>query len=125
VLFQRKHRGKGALGESTMADLTPAGAAHKRHFSNGERRKVVVQHEALLGFAFEGFQPLLVVGGAQCSGDQRLSLAAGEDGGAVRARQDSDFNPDVADLITCTPVGTARLGFAAPWAYSEHFLAED
>jgi hypothetical protein len=38
-----------------------------------------VQHEALLGFAFETLQPLHVVGSAQGGGHQRLGFAAGED----------------------------------------------
>ena len=69
------------------------------NFSNGKRREVIVQHEALFGFAFEGLEALHVVAGAQGGGDQGLSFAAGEDGRAVGAGQDADFDPDIADLV--------------------------
>ena len=82
-----------------------------------KRREVVVQHEALLGFAFEDFEALHVVAGAQGGGDQRLGFAAGEDGRAVGARQDADFDPDIADLVEGAAVGTALL--------VDHLLAED
>ena len=100
-----------------MADLATSGAAQERHFAHRERRKVVVQHEALLGFAFEGFQPLHVFAGAQRGGDQRLGFAAGEDRRTVGARQHADLDPDVADLVELAPVGTAVL--------LDHLLAEN
>ena len=55
------------------------------------------------------FQALLVVVGAQGGGDQRLGLAAGEEGGTVGARQHADFDPDVADLVEGAAIGTALL----------------
>ena len=64
------------------------------YFSDGERREVVVQHEALLGFAFEGFEALLVVVGAEGGGDQRLGFAAGEERRTVGAGQNADFDRD-------------------------------
>jgi len=36
----------------------------KLHFPHRKRRKIVVEHEAFLGFAFEGFEALFVVAGA-------------------------------------------------------------
>ncbi len=99
-------RGKRALGQGAVADLATAGAAQERHFAHRERREVVVQHEALLGFAFEGFQPLHVLAGAERGGDQRLGFAAGEDRRTVRARQHADLDPDVADLVELAAVRT-------------------
>ena len=98
---------ESALGQSAVADLAASGAAQECNFANRERREVVVQHEALLGFAFEGLQALHVVAGAQRGGDQRLGFAAGEDGRTVGARQHADFDPDIADLVELAAVGTA------------------
>ena len=112
-----KHGRDRALGQRAVPDLAPARSAQKCNFANRERREVVVQHEALLGFAFEDFEALHVVAGAQGGGDQRLGFAAGEDGGAVGAGQDADFDPDVADLVEGAAVGTALL--------VDHLLAED
>ncbi len=100
-----------------VADLATACAAQERHFAHRERREVVVQHEALLGFALEGLQPLHVFAGAQGRGDQRLGFAAGEDRRSVRARQHADLNPDVADLVELAAIRTPLL--------FDHLLAED
>ena len=87
-----------------MTDLATACAAQERHFAHRERREVVVQHEALLGFAFEGLKSLHVFAGAERRGDESLCFAAGEDRGTVRARQDADFDPDIADLVELAAV---------------------
>ena len=76
-----------------------------------------MQHEALLGFAFERFQPLHVFAGAQRGGNQRLGFAAGEDRRTVRARQHADFDPDIADLVELAAIRTPLL--------FDHLLAED
>ena len=47
-----------------MPNLPPPSPAQKLNLPNRERRKVVMKKEALLGFAFEGFQALFVVAGA-------------------------------------------------------------
>ena len=67
-----------------------------------------MEHEAFLGFAFETFEALHIVAGTQRCSDQRLGFAAGEDGAAVGARQDSGFDPDFANFIEGARVGTAR-----------------
>ena len=76
-----------------------------------------MQHEALLGFAFEAFQALHVVAGAQRGGDQGLGFAAGEDGAAVSSRQHAGFDPDFADLVEGARIGT-------PFLFDD-LLAED
>src|SRR5438270_10970759 len=76
-----------------------------------------MQHEALLGLAFETLNALLVVGRARPGGHQRLGLAASEYRGAVGARQYANFNIDVADLIE-----GARI---RPLALVRYLLAED
>ena len=68
-----------------------------------------MQHEALLRFAFEHLQSLHVVAGAESGGHQGLSFAAGEDCRSVGARQNADFDPDIANLIEVAAIGTALL----------------
>ena len=82
-------RRERAFGQRAVADLAPAGAAQELHFAHRERREVVVQHEALVELAAHVLDLLLVVGRAERAGDERLRLAAGEDDGAVDARQDA------------------------------------
>ena len=60
-----------------------------------------MQNESLFGLAFETLQPLHVIGSSQCRCHQRLGFAAGEDRAAMRARQHSGFDPDVANFIEC------------------------
>src|SRR5579864_3565531 len=92
-----------------MADFTASGATQKRNFTNRKRRKVIVKHEALLGFAFEDFEALHIVAGAERCRDQGLGFAAGKNRRAVCAGQHADFNPDVANLIESPAIGTAFL----------------
>ena len=58
-----------------------------------------MKHEALLGLAFEDFQPLHIFAGAQRRSDQSLRLTAGEDRRPVGTRQRANFHPDGPDLI--------------------------
>ena len=104
-----------------MSNFPSTRSPQKCNFSNRKRRKVVVQHEAFFGFAFEDFEALHVVAGAQRGGDQGLGFAAGEDGGAVGAGQDADFDPDVADLIEGAAVGTP---FVVDDLFAEDALAK-
>ncbi len=112
-----QHCGDRTLGQCSVTNLATARSAQERNFAHRERREIVVQHEALLGFAFEGLQPLHVVAGAQRGGDQRLGFAASEDRRAVSPGQHADFNPDIANLIELAAIGTALL--------FDHLLAED
>ena len=63
-----------------------------------------MEHEALPRLAVDGLDLLLVVGGAERRGDERLGLAAGEQAGAVGARQHADLDRDVADLVELAAV---------------------
>ncbi len=118
TVFVGNHRADRAFGQSAMPDFAAARAAHEAHFADAERREVVMQHEALEGFArFEQFDALLVVFGAESDGNQRLRFAAGEQRGTVRARQNARFAPDLADLVERAAIGTpARI---------QHLVAED
>src|SRR5579872_4654403 len=92
-----------------MPDLATAHARHAAHLAHREWRKVVMQHEALLGFTFKFFHALHVIRRAQRSGDQRLGLAAGKDGRAVSARQYASFNGNSADFIERAAIRTVTL----------------
>ena len=107
VVFSGKHGGNGALSERSVADFAAAGATHEANFSDGKRGEIVVEHEALLGFAFETFETLHVVAGTEGGGNQGLSFAAGKNGAAVDAGKDSSFDPDFANLIELASVGAA------------------
>ena len=92
-----------------MTNFPSSGAAQKLNFANGKRRKIIVQHEAFFGLAFERFQSLHVIRRAQSRRHQGLCFSAREDRRPVRARQHAHFNPDVPDLIECPRVRTALL----------------
>ena len=79
-------RRQRALGQRAVTDLAAARAGEAADFADRERREVVVQHEALVELAGDVLDLLLVVGGAERAGDQRLRLAAREDDRAVDAR---------------------------------------
>ena len=110
-----QHALEGALGEVAVADLAARRAAHRAHFTRGERREVVVQHERLRRLAgrVDRVEALDVVGGAERDGDERLRLAAREERGAVRARQEAGVDRDRADLVRGAAVH-ALLGASAP-----------
>ncbi len=82
-----------------MAHFAAARPAHELHFTDRERREVVVQHEALVVLAVHVLDLLLVVGRAERAGDKCLRLAAGEDHRAVRAGQHTRLGPDGPDLV--------------------------
>ena len=79
LLFGGNHRRQRALGQRAVADLAAAGAAQELHFADRERREVVVEHEALPRLAVDHLDLLLIVGGAERRGHQRLGFAARED----------------------------------------------
>ncbi len=108
---------QSTLRQSAVPNLAAARSAQECDFADREGREIVMQHEALFGFAFEGLQTLHVFASAQRGRDQRLGLTAGKDGRAVSARQHSDFNPDIANLVELAPVGTAPV--------LDHLLTED
>ena len=59
-------------------------------------REIVVQHEGLLGGAFQAVDELLILGGAQGRDNQRLGFATGKQRRAMGARQDAHFRRDGA-----------------------------
>ena len=87
LLLGRHHRHQRPFGQRTVADLTSARAAHEAGLADRERREVVVQHEPLVRLAVHGLDLLLIVGGAERRGDERLRLATREDDRPVDAGQ--------------------------------------
>ena len=104
LVLARHHRRERALGERAVADLAAAGAAQRSGLADRERREVVVEHEALVVLAADVLDLLLVVGGAERAGDQRLRLAAREHDRAVDAREHAGLGPDRADLVELAAV---------------------
>ena len=98
--FRRKQIHQRALGQRAVADFAASGTAQEFHFADGERREVVVQHEALEGFVLEEqVEALHVFLGAEGERGQRLRFAAGEERRAVHARQQAHFAGDLANLV--------------------------
>ena len=83
----------------------------RRNFTSPTRegREVVVQHELLEVHAGELLDALLVLGGAERGGHQRLGLAAGEERRAVDARQQPDLAGDLADVALAAAADAALL----------------
>ena len=100
-----------------MSDLPPPRSAQELHLADREGRKVVVQHEALVGLPVDQLDLLLVVGRAERSRDERLGLAAREHRRPVGVGQHADVRGDVADLIEGPTVETA--------ARIENLVAQD
>ena len=99
LALRRQQRLQRAAGQVAVADLAARRAAHELHFTDRERREVVVEHEALEGLAFEVLDLLRFLRRAEGDGDEGLRLAAGEDRGAVRAREHAEVDRDRADLL--------------------------
>src|SRR5690606_28795345 len=95
----RHHVAQGALGQGAVPDLAATGRAQELHLTHRVGREVVVEHEALEVHAGEHLHALLVLARAEGGGADRLRLAAGEDGGAVHARQRPHLAPDRTDLV--------------------------
>ena len=106
VGFGRHHRRQRALGEGAVADFATAGTAHRLGLAHRERREVVVEHEALPHLAVDHLDLLLIVGGAERGGDERLCLTAREHGGAVHAGQHLGLDADRTDLVELAAVET-------------------
>ena len=106
-----------ALGQGAVTNLPPARSPQELHLADRERREVVVQHEALVGLTLDRFDLLRVVFGAERRAHERLRLTAGEDRGAVHARQHARLDPDRADFV--------ELPAVEPLAAVEDLVAED
>ena len=87
----------GAPGELAVADFAATRGTHAAGFTHRVGGEVVVQHEALAVLAFQRVDDLLILAGAQRGHAEGLGFAAGEQRGAMGARQDADLGHDRAD----------------------------
>jgi hypothetical protein len=118
IRFGGKQVHERALRESPVADLAAARATKEFHFTDAERREVVMQHEAVeLVLLEEQVEALHVFLGAESQSGERLGFAAGKEGGTVHAREQADFAGDQTNLVERAAVGTA--------AGVENIIAED
>ena len=98
LLLARQHRHEGPLGEVAVADVAPAGAAHRLVLAGAVRREVVVVDVALLGLRADRVDPLDVRGRAERGHGQGLRLAAGEEPRAMRTRDEAHLDRDRSDV---------------------------
>ena len=96
LFLGRQHRHQRALGQPAVADFAAFRRADAAGFTGGVGRHVVVQHETVGVGAFERVDGLFVAAGAERGDHQRLGFAAGEQGGAVGARQHAGADGDRA-----------------------------
>src|SRR5882762_3582615 len=116
--FGRKQVYERALRQSAVADFAAARAAKEFHFTNAERREVVVQHEAVeLVLLEKQVEALHIFLGAESESSERLGFATGKESRTVDAREQADFAGDQANLVKGAAVGTA--------ASVEHIVAEN
>src|SRR6266704_4879362 len=93
---------------SPVADFAAARAAEKFHFTDAERRKIVVQHEAVeLVLLEEQVEALHVFLSAEGQSGERLGFAAGKKRRAVDAWEQANFAGDLTNLVEGAAVGTA------------------
>src|SRR5215210_4461452 len=109
LLLGGDHRDERPLGERAVADVTPLRAAHEARLPDREGREVVVVEVALGGLQPERVEPHLLARGAERGHRDRLRLAAREQRGAMRARQQAGLDGDLADLVGPAAVGAALL----------------
>ena len=110
LLLGRQDGQERPLGQMAVADLAPAGAAHRLVLAGAVGRHVVVVEVALLGLRADRVDPLHVRGRAKGGDGQCLSLAAGEKPGTMSPRQDADLDRNRPDLVDAAAVHPDALG---------------
>ena len=88
-----------------MADVAAAGPSEESGLTDGEGGEVVVMHETLGVFRFDGVQPLLLAHGTQSGDGENLGLAAAEQAGAVSAGKETDLTAQGPDLVRLSVIG--------------------
>src|SRR5579871_743963 len=124
LIFSWQHSLNRSRSQSAMTNLTPTNPTHPTHFSNRERREVIVQHEATLLLTLIALQPLSIVSRTQSRTHQRLRLSASEQRRTVNARQNSNLNRDLTNLVKSPVVGTNALvqNLIAEDLLAQHFV---
>mmetsp|Transcript_3579 Transcript_3579/g.6494 ORF Transcript_3579/g.6494 Transcript_3579/m.6494 type:complete len:499 (+) Transcript_3579:537-2033(+) len=104
-----QNRLQGAPCQLAVTDLATTRRAHATRFTDRVGREVVVQQEVGFEVAVQRVDELLVVAGAERRDAERLSLATGEQRGAVGPGQDLGLGHDVTDLVQGATVDTAAV----------------
>src|SRR6267143_1087717 len=108
IRFGGKQVHQRALREGAVADFATARATKEFHFTDAERREVVVQHEAVeLVLLEEQVEALNVFLCAQGQSRESLRFAASKEGGTVHAGEQANFAGDQTNLVEGTAIGTA------------------
>ena len=108
VRLGRKQVDERSLRESAVADFAATWSTQELYFANAERRKVVVQHEAIeLIVLEEQVEPLHVFLGAEGERGESLRFAAGEERGTVHAGEQADFARNMTNLVEGASIRTA------------------
>ena len=97
-------RQQGALCQRAVADLAAAGAAARLRLTHGVGGEVVLVHVALELLLVDAVEHLLVAHRAERGDGEHLRLPAGEEAGAVGARQQADFRGQRAHLVHAAAV---------------------
>ena len=87
----RDHGQQGLFGQRAVADLAAGGGAARTGFAGGPLRHIIVVDIAALGLVIDGVELLRGGERVQRADGENLRLAAGEQAGAVDARQNADL----------------------------------
>ena len=110
------------LGQRAVADFATAGAAGAAGFADAERREVVMEKEALRGFAATvGVDVLRFFDRRERDERERLGFAALENRGTMRARQNADFAGDLPQILVAAAIHALLL---VEHADAERFLLD-
>ncbi|BAK13688.1 hypothetical protein PAJ_3609 [Pantoea ananatis AJ13355] len=106
-IFSFRHHGQhAALRQTTVTDFTTLRRAHHTSLTNGVRREVIVEQEAVGAFAHQLIQVLRIAGGAQRRGHQRLCFTTGEQCGTVCTWQNARAHVQTTDHVFFTAINT-------------------
>ena len=106
LFLGRQHSDQRAFGKPTVADFAAFGRTDTTGLTRGERRHVVVQHEAVFIVTTQGIDTLGIALGTQRGHHQRLGLTACEQCRAVGAGQHAVADLDGAHGTGVTAINT-------------------
>ena len=105
----RDHGQQGLFGQRAVADLAAGGGAARTGFAGGPLRHIIVVDIAALGLVIDSVELLRGREGVQRADGQNLRLAAGEQAGAVDARQNADLGSQRANFVRRAAVDALAL----------------
>ncbi len=99
-----------SLGQGTVTDLATGRPAQELRLTRAVRREVVMQEEALVIFAVQAVDLLLVTSGAERRRRDGLGLAALKERTSVGTQKHACVRRDGADLVGFSPIDALLLG---------------